>query len=256
MVSTRLGRNHYVLVHGVCHGAWCWYKLKPRLESAGDRVTVLNLAASGTNSKKIEDVDTFSEYSEPLLELLAPLPPNEKVILVGHSFGGLNIALAMERFPEKVAVGVFLTASMPDTQHKPAYVLDQYTGRAPTAEMKDEAESKSILFFDPKSLSEMLYQLCSTEDIELAKTLIRPGSLFIEDLSKAKNFSKEGYGSVPRAFILCNEDLAIPLEFQLWMIQNAGIDHVEEINGADHMAMLSKPQELYNALLKIADKYG
>ena len=65
------------------------------------------------------------EYSQPLLEMMATLPPNEKVILVGHSLGGLNLAVAMEKFPEKVSVAVFLTAFMPDTLHRPSYVLDQ-----------------------------------------------------------------------------------------------------------------------------------
>lgn len=56
---------------------------------------------------------------------MATVPPEEKVVLVGHSLGGMNIALAMEKFPEKVSVSVFLTAFMPDSDHNPAYVLDQ-----------------------------------------------------------------------------------------------------------------------------------
>ncbi|CAJ1942709.1 unnamed protein product [Sphenostylis stenocarpa] len=212
------GNKHFVLVHGACHGAWCWYKLKPLLEFAGHRVTVLDLAASGINLQKIEDVDTFSQYSEPLLQLLATIPPNEKVILVGHSLGGLNIALALDKFPEKVAVGVFLTAVTPDIEHKPSYVLEK--------------------------------------DLELAKSLLRPAFLFGEDLSQLENFSKQGYGSVPLAYIVCNEDLTISLSFQLWMIQNAAINDVLEIKGADHMPMFSKPQELCNSLLQIAAKYA
>ena len=94
------------------------------------------------------------------------------------------------------------------------------------------------------------------QDLELAKTLVRPGSFFIGDLSQQKNFSKQRYGSVPRAFIVCTEDLAIPLEFQLWLIQNAGIKDVFEIKGAQHMAMLNKRQEVYDSLQQIATKYA
>ena len=90
----------------------------------------------------------------------------------------------------------------------------------------------------------------------MAKTLARPSSLFMEDLTKQKNFSKEGYGSVPRAFIVCTEDLAIPLEYQLFMIQNVGFNEVVEIKGTDHMAMLCKPQELFDTLQQIATKYA
>ncbi|RZC23679.1 salicylic acid-binding protein 2-like [Glycine soja] len=255
-----IDKKHFVLVHGACHGAWCWYKLKPRLESAGHKVTVLDLVASGANMKKIEDVDTFSQYTEPLLFLLDTIPSNEKVVLVGHSFGGLNIALAMEKFPEKVAVGVFLTAFAPDVEHHPSYVLEKYSERTPLAAWLDTefapSGNKTTMFFGPNFLSDKLYQLSPIEDFELAKTLIRPSSLFMEDLTKQKNFSKEGYGSVPRAFIVCTEDLAIPLEYQLFMIQNVGFNEVVEIKGTDHMAMLCKPQELFDSLQQIATKYA
>ncbi|XP_020239382.1 salicylic acid-binding protein 2 [Cajanus cajan] len=252
--------KHYVLVHGACYGAWLWYKLKPRLESAGNKVTVIDLAASGTNVKKIEDVETFSEYSGPLLQLLATLSQNDKVVLVGHSLGGLNIALAMDRFPEKVAVGVFVTAIMPDTEHKPPYVLEKYIESIPSENWLDseftQSGNKTVVNFGPKFLSDKLYQASSIEDIELAKTLLRPGSLFIEDLSQQKNFSRQGYGSVPLAFIVSTDDNEIPLNFQLWMTQNVGINvEVQQIRGADHMVMISKPQELCDSLLQIAAKY-
>jgi pimeloyl-ACP methyl ester carboxylesterase len=104
-------------------GAWNWYKLKPRLESSGHKVTTLDLAASGINTQEIEDVDTFDEYSKPLLDFMISFGPNEKVVLVGHSFGGMSIALAMENFPRKILVGIFLAAFILDTHHKPSYVL-------------------------------------------------------------------------------------------------------------------------------------
>ncbi|CAJ1942699.1 unnamed protein product [Sphenostylis stenocarpa] len=251
-------RKHFVLVHGACHGAWCWYKLKPGLECAGHKVTVLDLSACGINLKKIEDVDTFLEYTEPLLQLLGTIPHNEKVVLVGHSHGGINIALAMEKFPEKIAVGIFLTAFAPDIQHHPSYVLDKFQEITPSADWLDTkftpTGNKTLMLFGPKFLSNKLYQLSSVEDLELVKTLARPTSLFTEDLSQQKNFSKEGYGSVPRVFIVCTEDHAIPLDYQLWMIQNAGFNDVLEIKGADHMAMISKPQEVSDSLHQIATK--
>lgn len=194
-----------------------------------------------------------------MLGFLASLDPNEKVVLVGHSFGGMSIALAMEKFPEKIEVGIFLAAFIPDTQHKPSYVLEQYIERYPVTGWLDTEFSfggnKMLLLPGSKFLSTKFFQLCSIEDLELVKILIRTGSLFLEDLSEAKNLSKEGYGSVPRACIVANDDLAIPLEYEQWMIQNAGIDAVKVINGADHMAMLSKPQELCLSLLEIADKF-
>ena len=41
------------------------------------------------------------------------LPFHERVILVGHSYGGHAISQAMENFPSKIFVAVFATAVMP-----------------------------------------------------------------------------------------------------------------------------------------------
>ena len=118
------GQNsHFVMVHGSCHGAWCWYKVKPRLESLGHKVTVLDLSASGLNRKTLDQVGSFREYSEPLLQFMASI--DEKVVLVGHNFGGMSIALAADNYPEKISVAIFVTAYMPDTEHRPSYVLEQ-----------------------------------------------------------------------------------------------------------------------------------
>jgi pimeloyl-ACP methyl ester carboxylesterase len=33
----------YILVHGSWHGAWCWYKIIPRLRTAGHKVVALDM---------------------------------------------------------------------------------------------------------------------------------------------------------------------------------------------------------------------
>jgi len=104
--------KHFVLVHGALHGAWCWYKVADQLKSEGHSVTTLDMAACGVNPKQIEEVDSVSEYHKPLITFLASLPPQEKVILVGHSLGGLSVSIAMEKYPQKISVAVFITASV------------------------------------------------------------------------------------------------------------------------------------------------
>ncbi|KAJ4848701.1 hypothetical protein Tsubulata_034131 [Turnera subulata] len=107
------GQRHFVLVHGACHGAWCWYKVAALLKSAGHKVTAMDLGASGVNPKQVQDLHSISDYFEPLMEFMKSLGEDERVILVGHSMGGVGISFAMERFPEKVAAAVFPTGSMP-----------------------------------------------------------------------------------------------------------------------------------------------
>ncbi|CAL1408772.1 unnamed protein product [Linum trigynum] len=258
---------HFVLVHGACHGAWCWFKLKRLLESAGHRVTAVDLAASGIDGEAIHRVPTFRHYTQPLLDALetaAGGDDDERVVLVGHSSGGLGCALAMETFPGKIAVAVFLSAFMPDTLHSPSFVLDQYCARAtPRAWLDTEFAPASssqpdflTMLFGPEFLCSRLYQLCSKEDLELAKAMVRPSSLYLHDLSKTEKFTEEGYGSVRRVFVICNEDRAIKEEYQRWMIENYVVERVMEIKESDHMAMLCEPRKLFDCLSEIAHNYS
>lgn len=118
-------QHHFVMVHGVCHGAWCWYRVAALLSSAGHRVTALDMAACGASPGRAEEVPSFEEYSRPLLDAVAALPPGERAVLVGHSFGGQCLALAMERYPDRVAVAVFASAAMPALGKPMTFVLEE-----------------------------------------------------------------------------------------------------------------------------------
>lgn len=114
---------HFVLVHGSGYGAWCWYKVATILEASGHRVTAVDLAASGVNPIRLNEINSVSDYIQPLMNLLASL--NEKVVLVGHSYGGLPISLAMEKFFDKISLAVFVTAYMPHYISPPASLIHQ-----------------------------------------------------------------------------------------------------------------------------------
>ncbi|GJU24608.1 salicylic acid-binding protein 2-like protein [Tanacetum coccineum] len=184
----------------------------------GHRVSAFDLLASGTNTKVIQQVHTLSDYTMPLLEFMATLLPEEKVVLVGHSFGGMSISLAMEKFPEKISLAIFLSAYMPDYVHKASFVLNK--------------------------------------DLELAKILVRPSSLFLNDLDKEQPFSEKGYGSVTRVCAIAVEDKAITKEFQYWMISNSPVTEVKELKEVDHMLMLSDPNQVCTYLVDVALRYA
>ena len=116
--------KHFVLVHGACLGAWSWFKLVPLLRAYGHTVTAFDLAASGIDSRQVTDIPSIADYFQPLTDFMAALPSQERVVLVGHSFGGLAISQSMELFPEKISVAVFVTASMPGPNYNIS-ALDQ-----------------------------------------------------------------------------------------------------------------------------------
>nr|CAB3465440.1 unnamed protein product [Digitaria exilis] len=262
-------KHHFVLVHGLCHGAWCWYKAATALRRAGHRVTAPDMAGCGAHPARLAEVRTFEEYSRPLLDAVAALPPGERAVLVGHSHGGCGVALAAERFPEKVAAAVFVAASMPAVgRSMGAATTDEFL-KFVAAEPDFFLDTKVLdqenpdipghpVIFGPKFVAQRLYQLSPPEDLTLALSLIRPANRFNEDpLMKDENLLTEaGYGSVRRVFVVVEDDLGIPAEFQRRMIalSPAGVEvEAMDAGGADHMAMLSRPEELVERLIRIAD---
>lgn len=90
------------------------------------------------------------------------------------------------------------------------------------------------------------------QDLTLGLSLVRFSPLYNYDLIK---LTKEKYGSVPRVFIVADQDHAIVLDVQYFMIKNNPPNEVKVINGCDHVIMLSKPVELFSHLEDIAGKY-
>uniref|UniRef100_A0A0E0FUA1 AB hydrolase-1 domain-containing protein n=1 Tax=Oryza nivara TaxID=4536 RepID=A0A0E0FUA1_ORYNI len=263
MADGKVDCKHLVLVHGACIGGWTYFKVATRLRSAGYRVTAPDLGASGVDPRPLREVPTFRDYTAPLLGLLGSLPPGEKVVLVGHSLGGINVALAAELFPDKIAAAVFLCAFMPDHTSRPSHVLEKFIeGKwldwMDTEFKPQDAEGKlpTSMLFGPQIAQERLMQLCSPEDVTLAGSLLRMSSMFVEDLQKQQPFTEGRYGSVRKVYVVVNQDLAIPEGFQRWMIGNSPVDEVKEIDAADHLVMLSRPDELARCLADIAESYA
>ncbi|KAG2603186.1 probable esterase PIR7A [Panicum virgatum] len=259
--------HHFVLVHGVCHGAWSWYKVATALSSAGHRVTALDMAACGARPGRAEEVLSFEEYSRPLLDAVAALPAGEKAVLVGHSFGGLSLALAMERYPDSVAVAVFVSAAMPAAGKPMTLVFQQFLQEQQRPEdfymdckietSGDPEHPVETLQFGPRYLEQRLYQLSPPEDLTLAMAAVRPSRWFREDAEmNGAVLTAERYGAVRRVCVVAEEDASWSAEFQRRMASwNPGTE-VRGLQGADHMPMLSKPRELSELLMEVADKYS
>ncbi|OIT33601.1 PREDICTED: salicylic acid-binding protein 2-like [Nicotiana attenuata] len=253
--------KHFVLVHGVCHGAWSWYKLVALMRSSGHNVTALDLGASGINPKQVLEIPRLSDYFSPLMVFMASLPAHEKVVLVGHSFGGFAVSKAMESFPEKISVAVFVTAGMPGPTLNATTVFieasSEIISQLDNRLMYDNGPNNppTTFIFGPKYLASNLYQLSPIQDWALATTLVRPIYLnSLEDISKEIVLSSKRYGSVRRVFVVAAEDKALTKEFQQSMIERNPPDEVKEISGSDHMVMMSKPLKLFTTLLQIANK--
>ncbi|KAJ6419953.1 hypothetical protein OIU84_029969 [Salix udensis] len=90
-------------------------------------------------------------------------------------------------------------------------------------------------------MSMQLYQLSPTEDLTLAMLLLRPHPLFNPEATQEKVWvTKERFGSVPRVYIICDQDNIMKEALQRWIIENNPPDEVKVVSGSDHMLMFSK----------------
>ncbi|XP_015163706.1 polyneuridine-aldehyde esterase-like [Solanum tuberosum] len=253
--------KHFVLVHKAGNGAWSWYKIVALMRSSGHNVTAIDLGASGINPKQVLQVQHLSDYFSPLMKFMASLPAHEKVVLVGHSHGGLAISKAMESFLEKISVAVFVTALMPGpTLNATTVYMESSRGVLSALDNRvtyDNGPTNPPTTFldDPKYLATNVYHLSPIEDLTLATTLVRPLYLYsVEDVAKEIDLSSKRYGSVRRVFIIAAKDKFLKKEFQRQMIEKNPPDEVKEIEDSDHMVIMSKPLQLLTLIMSIAHK--
>lgn len=70
---------HFVLIHGIGGGAWCWYKIRCLMENSGYKVTCLDLKGAGIDHTDPNTILSFQDYNQPLLHFLSTLPDNHQV---------------------------------------------------------------------------------------------------------------------------------------------------------------------------------
>lgn len=260
MPCSAASRKHLVLVHGICHGAWCWYKVVSHLRSAGHRVTAVDLSGSGVNPSRLQDIPTFSDYIQPLIQFLESLSPDEKVVLVGHSYGGLAISVAMEKLSHIVSVAVFITAYMPNCRDRPALQMNEYFKTLTPETYLDcrftfNNGSPISAELGDRYMAAMMYRSCQPEDLALATMLVRPGGFFLEDMNKDSLLTQNKYGSIRRVYVVCEGDEVMSEEFQRFIVNDSPPDEIKSVPGAGHMIMLSKSQDLSLYLQEIMDRY-
>nr|AFK45076.1 unknown [Lotus japonicus] len=188
------------------------------------------MAASGIHPKQVHELNSITEYFEPLMDFLGSLPQEERVILVGHSMGGAGISMAMEMFPNKVAVAAFVAAFMPGPDL--SYVtliqewlharrLDSNLDSKMVFDENSNSKPNGSVIFGPQFLASNFYQLSPPEDLILATSLIRPNRRFGDEerLREETRVSRDSYGSVAKVYIMSEQDKVIKPGLQLSMIQ-------------------------------------
>ncbi|XP_078155074.1 putative methylesterase 11, chloroplastic isoform X2 [Carex rostrata] len=255
--ADELETNIIVLVHGGGFGAWCWYKSISLLEDSGFKVHAIDLTGSGVHSSDTNKITSLSEYVKPLTTFLESLPENQKVILVGHDFGGACISHAMEMFPKRVAKAIFVCAAMLTSGHSTLELFSEQmdaNGLLHSTQKfvysNGQDQPPTAISLDKALIKELLFNQSPSKDVSLASVSMRPIP-FAPVLEKL-SLTEKNYGSVRRFYIETTDDNTIPLSSQQKMCESNPPEKVFRLKSSDHSPFFSKPQALHKLLVEIA----
>src|SRR5260370_33994399 len=101
----------FALIHGACHGAWCWERLIPELERRGHRAVAVDLPCA---DPAVTTMDNAKLVADSLGDA------GDDVVIVGHSLGGPTAPVAALLRPVRKVV--FLPALLARPGRRPRQV--------------------------------------------------------------------------------------------------------------------------------------
>jgi len=237
----------FVLVHGAFGGAWSWDPVVEPLRAAGHTVEAFDLPGGGDDRTPVEQI-TLGSCAARVCSVLAARP--EPAVLVGYSMGGVVITQAAGSCPERVASMIFVAAFMPrdgqslldltglpegrDDQIQANIVVE---GDPPAASLPDEATAVAV------------YNCCTPEQAERAVVRRRPQAVAV--FATPVRIDEERLASIPRSYVLTQQDNSIPPALQRRMIREHPCGRVIELD-TDHAPQLSATDDLVAALDELA----
>lgn len=208
-----------VLVHGAWHGPWCWDLLTPELAKRSWSVSTVDLPSTSGDAAAGMHADARA-VREHLARIDGP------VTLLAHSYGGIPATEAAGEAPNVERI-LYLAAHLLEAGESLVTPL----GGAwfpPEADFVPGAEPMEALYHDVPA-----------DRAREAVARLRPQSAksFTEELTRA------AWRDVPSAFIVCDDDRAMPELFVKRAIAEKMATAVRHLPGS-HSPFLSRPAEL------------
>lgn len=240
----------FVFVHGAWHCSLHWARVVERMVKEGHCAVAVDLPGSGTKAmfprsyfandwtsfqteiSPIKDVG-LNDYVAAVIPILQALSASHsKVILVGHSFGGQTITLAAERAPHLIERLVYVTAFCPALQGDGsadayAYLPENESSQIGPVAVGDP-ERTGAYRLNPRSpdgaylerVRQAFYGDVDTDEFLKFVAYLNPDAPCRAARDDGRG-SIGRWGSVPRTYVRCTRDLAIPLALQDRMIREA-----------------------------------
>ncbi|MCU0900550.1 MAG: alpha/beta fold hydrolase [Cypionkella sp.] len=233
--------SEFLLIHGSCHGAWCWHRVIPALAALGHTARAIDLPGRGRDRTPLAEV-TLDSYARAICGAL-----ERPAIVVGHSMAGYAITAAAEADPSRIRALVYLCAYAP--------VSDMTLGdmrragpRQPLAPAIRVDKAAGSFSFEADQVNALFYHDCDAQAQTLAALCLTPEPIAPQET--ALHLTQRSQ-ALPRHYIRCLEDRAIPPDYQAQMACT-----VPEANrstlAASHSPFFACPEALADRLHQIA----
>ena len=275
----------FVLVHGGWHNHSAWDRVTPILKAKGFEALTLDLPGAGVNaiapaSLGLSPFDpaafaaerspiagvTQQERTQAVVALVreAASLSDDKVILVGHSAGGMTISAVAEQVPKLLLAVVYLSGFMVPNG-MPLLAMLQH-------ETLSSALAPRLFVGDPAAIGATRIHAGSTD--EAYRSLLKAS--FYSDVSESdfayaasqlhcdesnagaltpSEITPGRFGTVPRHYIRCTQDRAVPVTGQDHMIATVdgaiGGKTTTHTLESSHSPFLSQPAALSKILIDI-----
>jgi pimeloyl-ACP methyl ester carboxylesterase len=242
-----------IMVHGSWHWGGCFQKVADRLALAGYPVATPDLTSHGYDPTPFDSFKSIEEYARPVEAILKS--SSERVVLVGHSMGGVTLTYLAEKYPEKISKLIYLTAFMaPNGKKALDYILLNL--KIPAAKelfqvvsQVNDGRGLKLDLTQPALVKAALYADCSDHDLDIATKNVLPITSTVPDQT-VSTITPKCFGSIPRVYIECTEDKAIPVETQRLMMSDVPGAKVASLK-TSHSSFFSQPDSLAKLIIEM-----
>jgi pimeloyl-ACP methyl ester carboxylesterase len=235
----------FVFVHGAWQAAYAWKFVKEQLEKKGQKVIVVELPGHGDDTTPPNAV-SLNLYRDKVIEAINGT--SGKVILVGHSFGGMTISAVAEQIPDRIEKMVYIGAFLPANGQ---YALGMVANNKTSLLGPSLIPSADQLTMDLKH-ENIIAIFCADASPAVQKLVLanyRPEAAI--PFTNPVSLTDANFGKVDKYYVHTLLDRNLGMDFQKQMVAASGIKKIYSLNSA-HCPFLTMPGQVTALLMKIS----
>lgn len=235
-----------LLVHGGFLDRHCWDLALPFLKDQGLDAHTVSMPGNGPDTISAFSA-TMAKNAKAICDKVAAI--GGPVVLLGHSMGGYSISAAAEMCPQSISQMIYLSGWVPDQAGLSMYKMDKKYAKIIKGPLVDPAVDwkllRGVIEANPDTCPQFLCHTASPEGLRFLRSNLHPQPIR-PGLSKVA-WSAERMGAIPKTYIECAEDCAIPLAGQRHFQNNATFENIVSLN-SDHCPFISAPEKFAKAV--------